>query len=216
MDWAPLLGELHPQVVALRRDFTGLAARAKPMIVTHRDIDPKNASLMPDGKVALFDWDYAGPRLLATELLDAAISFAGGPVDVDETCVYAAVDAYLDVGGSPVSFDHAVAPLVEEHFRWIMLNAWRSLGHRGVPRVQQEFAGKLVLELGTQLGGVRRRDTRLGPSTRKPVGPASLATVRAGGAGASKGATSCVSHLEVAASAMPGCDRGGRRHLRPR
>ena len=147
MDWAPLLGELHPQVAALRQDFAGLAGRAEPMIVTHRDIDLKNAAVIPDGEVAVFDWDYAGPRLLATELLDAAISFAGGPVDADDACMYAAVDAYLEAGGSPVSFDHAAAPLIEEHFRWIMLNAWRSLGHRGVPRVQQEFAGEIVLEL---------------------------------------------------------------------
>lgn len=144
LGWASTLADLRPNVVRLRRDFADLSQRAAPMRVLHRDIDPKNTSVRADNEVALFDWDYAGPRLLATEVLDAALSFAGGPLVAEESCVLAAVDGYRGSDGPPVNFIDAAAPLIEEGFRWIMLNAWRCLGHRGVSAEQRTFAGSLV------------------------------------------------------------------------
>lgn len=144
MDWANSLGGLRPLVTTLREEFVALAARAVSTAVMHRDFDPKNTLVQVDRKIALLDWDYAGPRLVASELLDAALSFAGGPVGADEACVLAAVEAYLDAGGPPLIWSDAAPPLVEEGFRWIMLNAWRCLGHRGVSPEQQSFAGSLL------------------------------------------------------------------------
>jgi hypothetical protein len=117
------------------------------MTVAHRDVDPKNALTGAGQEVVLVDWDYAGPRLIAAELLDAALSFAGGPVDIDEACVLATVDAYGYADGPEISFADAAAPIIEEGFRWIMLNAWRCLGHRGVTAEQQDFAGTVVRTL---------------------------------------------------------------------
>lgn len=85
--------------------------------------------------------------LVACELLDAALSFAGGPSDADEACVLTTVDAYGDAGGPPLDFTDAAAPLVEGGFRWIMLNAWRALGHRGVPEHEKQFAAEVVQDL---------------------------------------------------------------------
>jgi len=145
--WAPTLAALEPHVAELRRESVDLAGRALPMMVMHRDIDPKNAATRPDGAVALFDWDYAGPRLIACELLDAALSFAGPSADADEGCVLSTVDAYNENGGPTLDFSDAAAPLAEEGFRWIMLNAWRALGHRGVSGDERDFAAAVVQDL---------------------------------------------------------------------
>lgn len=147
MDWAQALAALRPHVAELRDDFVDLAHRATPTMLMHRDLDPKNASLRPDGQVALFDWDYAGPRLLASELLGAALSFAGGPLAAEEGCVRACVEAYRKSSALPVDFSDAAAPLIEERFRWTMLNTWICLGHRGASPEQQAFAGSLVRSL---------------------------------------------------------------------
>lgn len=92
-DWAPLLMSLRPLVEELRSEFENLRDRAEPMLVMHRDVNPKNAVQRGDGVVALVDWDYAGPVLPASELLGVALSFAGGPSDADEDCVSACIDA---------------------------------------------------------------------------------------------------------------------------
>jgi hypothetical protein len=133
-DWAPALAELRPNVAQLRDDFIHLAGRAEPMVILHRDIDPKNTAVHADNAITLLDWDYAGPRLIAAELLGAALSFAGGALAADEECLLATIATYRESGGPPASFNDASAPLAEESFRWIMLNAWRCLGHLGSPQ----------------------------------------------------------------------------------
>jgi hypothetical protein len=147
LDWAPDLADLRPHVDRLRHDFADLARRAIPLSVTHRDIDPKNTARHTNGDVALFDWDNAGPRLIESELLDAALSFAGDGLHIDEACVLATLDASVDATGRRHDFAYAPTTLVESGFRWIMLNAWRSLGHRDVTPEQQAFAGSMVTTL---------------------------------------------------------------------
>ena len=117
---------------------------AVPTAVMHRDFDPKNTLTGVQGEIVLLDWDYAGSRLLASELLDAALFFARGPAVADEACVLAALEGYVESGGPPVLWSLAAPPLVEEGFRWIMLNAWRCLGHRGVSSEQRSFVCSLL------------------------------------------------------------------------
>ncbi len=147
LDWAHVLAALGPLLAELREDLVDLARRARPMEFVHRDLDPKNSSFRPDGRVALFDWDYAGPGLLASELLGAALSFAGGPHAAEEGCLIATVEAYQASGAPAVDFIDAEALLNEVSFSWIMLNAWHGLGHRGASPAQQAFAGSLVRDL---------------------------------------------------------------------
>lgn len=144
VDWAELLAGLKPLVSELRSDYCALAERALPMVVCHRDVDPKNVLIDRPGRLVLTDWDYAGPRLLASELLAVAISFAGGTFHRDEDCVFAAVDAYRLAEGPHLSFENAAPTMIEEGFRWIMLNAWRALGHRGVTTEEAAFAASVV------------------------------------------------------------------------
>ena len=137
--WAEELERLGPLVEELREDLADLAERAEPLLIMHRDIDPKNACLPPDGSVALFDWDYSGPALPGAELLGAALSFArrgggaeplhrAGRLQVSETCLVATLDAYERAAGHLPDLRGAAAPRVEEGFRWLMLNARRALG----------------------------------------------------------------------------------------
>jgi hypothetical protein len=144
-EWAAALAALEPQVERLRGELSELALRAMPMWMSHRDLDPKNSAVRADGALVLFDWDNAGPRLFESELLDAATSFAGSAVDAD--CFAATLDAYLRAGGRPLTFEHATAPIVADGFGWIMLNAWRSLGHRDATPEQEIFAGVMVKQL---------------------------------------------------------------------
>lgn len=145
--WADALADLEPQVEQLHDEFSELARLALPMWMSHRDLDPKNSAMRPDGALVLFDWDNAGPRLFESELLEAATSFAGQGTEVDAGCVTATLDAYVRAGGRPLTFDHAAAPIAADGFGWIMLNAWRSLGHRDTTPEQQTFAGVMVKEL---------------------------------------------------------------------
>jgi len=143
--WAAALAALKPQVERLHDECAELARRAIPMWMSHRDLDPKNSAVRADGALVLFDWDNAGPRLFESELLDAAISFAGSQVNAD--CFAATLDAYRRAGGRALTFEHAASPIVADGFGWIMLNAWRSLGHRDATPEQQRFAGTMVKHL---------------------------------------------------------------------
>ena len=127
VSWAGTFGGLQELVDGVRAVFTDLRGRGIPMQVLHRDIDPKNAAVVADGTVALFDWDYAGPRLPGAEFLDAALSFSGGDVDADPACVWAFADAYVERAGVLPSLDGAPEVLLEQTLRWIVLNARRAL-----------------------------------------------------------------------------------------
>lgn len=77
MAWAKSLSDLRPYVRTLREEFAELATKELPTPIMHRDLDPKNMLAGGEGEVVPVDWKYVGPRLLASELLDAALSFAG-------------------------------------------------------------------------------------------------------------------------------------------
>lgn len=147
--WGVALADLGPNVERLRRDLEDLARRAVPMLMLHRDLDPKNTATRGDGALVLFDWDNAGPRLLESELLDAALSFAGEGAAVDDQCLTATLDAYSEAGGQPVTFADAAAPTAADGFGWMMLNAWRALGHRDLSPEQATFASAMVEQLAS-------------------------------------------------------------------
>lgn len=87
--WARLLSDLRGVVEELGDDLGSLSRRRVPMLVMHRDVDPKNAIARTDGSLALVDWDDGGPARRESELLGAALSFAGGPSASDPALVHA-------------------------------------------------------------------------------------------------------------------------------
>lgn len=150
-DWASLLVALRPLVEQLRAEFEVLRDRCEPMLVMHRDVDPKNAVHGPDGDVMLVDWDYAGPVLPAGELLTAALSFAGGSAGADAECVTACIEAFAAESRYPVRFTDAAPLIVEESLRWTMVNAWRALGHRGKSEADRTRAADIVRSVAPRL-----------------------------------------------------------------
>lgn len=123
MSWAPDLAALTPLVEERAACIVELRTFHRPMRMSHRDVDPKNAVRRTDGAVALTDWDYAGPLLAEVELVVAAVSFAGGLLDADEELVREFVAAYRAAGGDAGAAD-ALAMCVETvgDVEWLLRN----------------------------------------------------------------------------------------------
>lgn len=121
--WAPGLAALTPLVEEQAAWIIELRTLRRPMRMSHRDVDPKNAVRRADGSVALTDWDYAGPLLAEVELVVAAVSFAGGLLDADERLVREFVTAYRSVGGDAGAAD-SLAMCVESvgDVEWLLRN----------------------------------------------------------------------------------------------
>jgi Ser/Thr protein kinase RdoA (MazF antagonist) len=145
--WAGHLQALTPRVHELREPVLRLQALAVPLLLCHRDIDPKNATRRPDGQVSIQDWDHGGPMLPDAELLGVALSFAGGPERADIGRVRSCLDGYREAAGPQCSFEHAATPLIEASFSWLMFNAWLVLGHRAVAITQRRQAASLLPKL---------------------------------------------------------------------
>jgi Ser/Thr protein kinase RdoA (MazF antagonist) len=111
----PLVEEVADQVEQVRR-------AALPMRLSHGDLDPKNAVIRPDGRVALTDWDYAGPVLPDVELVVAATSFAGGVSSADVDLVRDFVHAYRDAGGDATPTDPGRTVVEAGKIDWMLRN----------------------------------------------------------------------------------------------
>jgi Ser/Thr protein kinase RdoA (MazF antagonist) len=148
LPWAGELADLTPLVDQLTQRLRALRREGRPMLLSHRDLDPKNAVVRPDRRVALLDWDYAGPTLAASELLVTALSFAGGATEPDTACIRAFVQAYLGAGGQvepPDLLD--TAPIHQEGLSWLWLNVDRCLGRRVQDQADRQLAHRLAPQL---------------------------------------------------------------------
>jgi len=134
---------LTSTVLAAARNLESLRAANLPMIYSHRDIDPKNAVIQRDGRVALLDWDYAGPVVAAGELVEAAMSFC----DTDQL-VAEFVRSYVDAGGPVREIPPLALAAQQADFDWLLRNvercnstdpSERELGERLTPRLVAEF-----------------------------------------------------------------------------
>jgi Ser/Thr protein kinase RdoA (MazF antagonist) len=148
LTWAGELGGLTPLVEQLTERLQALQRQGRPMLLSHRDLDPKNAVVRPDRRVALVDWDYAGPTLAASELLVTALSFAGRPLQPDAACVRACVRGFLAAAGHvrpPDLLDTAV--IHQESLGWLWLNVDRCLGRRLRDPADQQLGQRLAPQL---------------------------------------------------------------------
>jgi Ser/Thr protein kinase RdoA (MazF antagonist) len=120
--WADELMESTLLVEELATRVDQLRAERRPMRVSHADLDPKNAVVRPDGRVAITDWDGARPVLPDVELTVAAASFAGVSPDIDESLVREFVAAYRAAGGD-VGAPDAIALAAEcGEVDWLLRN----------------------------------------------------------------------------------------------
>lgn len=99
LDWAEELAELTPIVEGLAADLEALRALRRPMLISHRDYDPKNTVVDTAGQLVITDWDYAGPVLPGVELIVGATSFAS----TDEQVVAFVASYQLMVGRLPAT-----------------------------------------------------------------------------------------------------------------
>jgi hypothetical protein len=146
--WAGELAGLTGLVEQLAQRLHTLNGQGRRMVLSHRDLDPKNAVVRPDRRVALLDWDHAGPTLTASELLVTALSFAGGTLQPDAVCVRACVRGFLDAGGTlqpPDLLDTAV--MHQESLGWLWLNVDRCLGRRLRDPADQQLGQRLAPQL---------------------------------------------------------------------
>lgn len=148
LTWAGELAGLTGLVEQLTERLQALQRQGRRMVLSHRDLDPKNAVVRPDRRVALLDWDYAGPTLAAGELLVTALSFAGGTLQPDAGCVRACVRGFLDAGGTlqpPDLLD--TAAIHQESLGWLWLNVDRCLGRRLRDPADQQLGQRLAPQL---------------------------------------------------------------------
>jgi hypothetical protein len=148
LPWAGDLAGLTPLVEQLAERLHALQGQGRRMVLSHRDLDPKNAVVRPDGRVALLDWGYAGPTVAASELVVTALSFAGGALQPDAACVRACVRGFLDAGGTlqpPDLLDTAV--IHQESLDWLWLNVDRCLGRRLRDPADQQLGQRLAPQL---------------------------------------------------------------------
>jgi hypothetical protein len=148
LDWAGELAGLTPLVEQLAERLHALQRQGRSMLLSHRDLDPKNAVVRAGGGVVLLDWDYAGPTLAASELLVTALSFAGGALQPDDACVRACVQAYLDAGGHVAPPDLLDTALIHlEGLGWLWLNVDRCLGRQLRDPADRQLGQRLAPEL---------------------------------------------------------------------
>lgn len=145
--WAGKLAALSPLVEHLSGEVEALRSQRRPMRMSHRDLDPKNAVVRADGRVAVTDWDYAGPVLAEVELVVAAVSFCGGLPAADADLVGEFVSAYRDAGGNAGPADDlAVTAEAARDVDWLLrtvaeaLTADPAAGTDGVRELVDSFA----------------------------------------------------------------------------
>jgi Ser/Thr protein kinase RdoA (MazF antagonist) len=131
-------------ILAVWRDLESLRKSRIPLVCSHRDLDPKNAVVRADGRIALMDWDYAGPVVAAGELVEAAYSFCGP----DEELLAEFVRSYVDAGGPVRRISPLDTAAQKADIGWLLRNAERcrsdvpterELGERLTPELIADF-----------------------------------------------------------------------------
>lgn len=144
--------DLARSILAARRDLEALRSARMPLICSHRDLDPKNAVVRADGRIALLDWDYAGPVVAAGELVDAAYSFCGP----DEELLAAFVQSYVDAGGPVRHVSRLDTAAQKADIDWLLRNVERCRSNDPAERaLGTQFTPELIADF---VPGVERTD----------------------------------------------------------
>ena len=153
MGWAAQLAALTPLLEELATDLDDLRAQRRPMQISHRDYDPKNAIINTREQLVLTDWDYAGPVLPGVELIVAATSFA----ETDDH-VAAFVQAYRGAGAT-IEYADSLAMTAElADLDWLLRNVEASI-HGDADAFST--AQSLITELPGEIATLRAWPKRL-------------------------------------------------------
>lgn len=168
--WVEELAGLGPTLEEIDRRRSALRGTLRAMWGGHRDLDPKNAVIGADGSVVLTDWDFAGPVLPWVEVVDAAVSFAGGWLAADTAVVDAFLHTYLAAGRRPEPVAPEMVAASSVDLDWLLRNVERSLssacdeertlGERIASELIQSFpASVAAMEAWARHAGDRLRAT---------------------------------------------------------
>jgi len=115
--WAQQLADLTPVIRGLGADLELLRGERRPMRVSHRDFDPKNAVVDSTGRLVITDWDNAGPVLAEAELIIAATSFTS-----TEDGLRNFVAAYREIVGDAGPADALAMTVEAADLDWLLRN----------------------------------------------------------------------------------------------
>jgi thiamine kinase-like enzyme len=111
----------------------GFAALPPDLVVSHRDIDPKNVLWDEHGEPCVIDWEGAGWVSPSVELCEVALNWSGQRIGPPKRDVFEAVLAGYHTArpASGVPLRDALACCLGGWLAWLHYNAMRSLGDTG-------------------------------------------------------------------------------------
>lgn len=150
--WSRQLADATPIVRGLAADLALLRREARPMRISHRDFDPKNAVIDTTGRLVITDWDNAGPVSAAAELVIASTSFAS-----TEDVLRQFIAGYRETGGDADKADALDMTVEAADVDWLLRNV-EDCVHADPsedPLRAQSSAEDLVMSFGTTVAALR-------------------------------------------------------------
>jgi Phosphotransferase enzyme family len=146
LPWAEALPAVA--VVAERAAALGAsgAALGWPMLMTHRDLNQKNALRDAGGGPVVLDWDVAGPWTAIEETVAAALEWAGANVGEPEPAAIRALIAGYRAAGGRLDRPppEALAGRLFKHLGWLELHVRRALDDHPDAAAAQRVAARRV------------------------------------------------------------------------
>jgi hypothetical protein len=164
--WAAELDRTRPALGEVELLLRQRLARPYRIITAHRDLTPRNvlaitASRALTARIAVLDWDTAGPWMAEDELASVVVEWAGGTgAHPRPEIARAVLDGYRDAGAPiDVETDDVFATWLAKNAQWLTLQIRRTLGRTPGTTEQIRSAEASVGGLLRQTRrAIRRRD----------------------------------------------------------
>lgn len=155
--WAGELAAHTPLVRRLADRVELLRQQRRPMQISHRDFDPKNAVIDEKGRLVVTDWDFAGPIVPGVELVTAASSFARS-----EEQLRRFAESYRDAGGGAEPADPLALSVEAADLDWLLRNVEAVVTDRlGADTDKFRTAADLIGSFATDLSDLESWSRRL-------------------------------------------------------
>jgi hypothetical protein len=147
--WAVELRATLPSILLAEELVAAAASDPGPVVMCHRDINPKNV-LVGQGEPVVLDWDAAGPHPARAELACAALTWAGIEAgDPQPDALQSVVRGYratADLAGGLTPPD--IAGWAMPWLRFSEFNVARLLGQRGDLDAKEQAVARQRLDHG--------------------------------------------------------------------
>jgi Ser/Thr protein kinase RdoA (MazF antagonist) len=157
LPWAGELAALTPMVNELADRIRRLQRQRRPMRMSHRDFDPKNAIVDDLGRLVVADWDFAGPVLPGVELVVAGQSFVRS-----EEQLRPFAEAYRHAGGDAEPADDLALSVESADLDWLLRNVEAvALGRLGPTAAEFQTASELIRSFAADIGELESWSVKL-------------------------------------------------------